>query len=292
MKNRAFKIWIFAILLTAIVLTAATFVTPTPAYAQAEQKPVIKAVAQDFKTNEFASKSNVYLYTQKGESKFYIPESYYLEQLAPVVDGSTYYQAVYCGATFFIDVKEVPTDIPVEYFDEDEALCPSVTLTVKEEAIGTFAGELKDIDSTYSILFLGYAETGDDIYVAATAEDGKVYYGFAPQTSFEHFDVPYQKKTQADRDAYLAQLENQLPAPEAGSLPAPEGSLALKIILIIGICVPAVIIMILLFIPNKNNRSYARNSRRDNGGRDYDERQRYDGYDGRGNYDYDDPRRN
>lgn len=105
--------------------------------------------------------------------------------------------------------------------------------------------------------------------------DGDALFGFAPRDSFEDFVVPYHPITQAERD----RLINSKPAPdpEKGDI-IPNTSLALRIILIIGIAVPAIIIAILLFKPSKNDRtqgkSVMRSERRKNDF-DYDSSRTY-----------------
>ncbi len=321
MKKNVLKTLLIFVLVLAVLLAACAFVilfysTMPIAFAEgAEQEDTqypfyVKAAVSDLEGNEYAGAGAIVVRGANNDTReFLIPESYFIKIVQNVGNMDQIYEVEYAGLTLYIpmDTTLVPANVT---FKEEEKFYPDVTLALAEgvdlSALEGVDSALKKLDATYTINFLGYAadpETPNLIYVKATPAEGKTQYGFIPSSAFEAFNVPYQAQTQAERDALLAWKEQETPAPPAGSLPAPEGSLALKIILIIGISLPAVIIVILLFVPSRNDESVRKSRGASSDGRDYDDpsatassyqsdRQRYDqsrsygaprdGYDGYG----------
>lgn len=211
------------------------------AYADSTQN-VLVAPVSNLEGNAYAIASTLEL--TNGDDTFLIPESYYITDISSKAVVPQYYQVKYCGMDF--------------YFKAESLQLSGVEIT-----------------ADYTIKFLGYHTTDStQIYVVAML-DGDALFGFAPRDSFEDFVVPYHPITQAERD----RLINSKPAPdpEKGDI-IPNTSLALRIILIIGIAVPAIIIAILLFKPSKNDRtqgkSVMRSERRKNDF-DYDSSRTY-----------------
>ncbi len=305
MKKNVLKTLLIFVLVLAVLLAACAFVllfysTMPIAFAEGDEQDdtqypfYVKAAVSNLEGNEFAGVGTIVVRGAHNDTReFLIPESYFIKIVQNVGNMDQIYEVEYAGLTLYIpmDTTLVPADVT---FKDDEKFYPDVTLTLAEGVdLSTLEGvdsALKKLDDTYTINFLGYAadpETPNLIYVKATSDDGKTErFGFVPKSAFEPFNIPYQAKTQAERDELLALKEQETPTPPAGSLPAPEGSLALKIILIIGISLPAVIIVILLFVPSRHDEPVRKSRGASSDGRDYDDpnaasryqsdRQRYD----------------
>lgn len=263
----------FALVLT---LTLGAGVAFADSAEDAEKASYIKALVSNLEGNEYAGVGTVAVRgADNDEREFLIPESYFVKVEKNILD--TFYEVSYAGQNFYMPINTafVPSE---ETFAQDEAFYPEVQLTLAENAdLSALEGvdsQLKKLDSTYTINFLGYAadpETPDLIYIMATPEEGKPIFGFIPRSAFEAFNVPYQKRAQTERDELLAQKEQLNPPAGPGSLPAPSGSMALKIILILGISLPAVIIVILLFVPSRRGEVVRKTRGASSDGRDYDD---------------------
>lgn len=278
MRRNFFKSVLILLVALAILGMACALVftlSANVAYAETVSKTVIKAMVSNLEGNEFAAASAVRVLEQDGTRKFFMPESYFLVVEGHVAD--SYYSVEYAGAKFYVAMNDLALVPSEENFDADEVLSPDVKLTLAEgvdvASIEGMDAQLKKMDPSYEIKFLGYGENDQEglIYIMATPAEGKSIFGFIPASAFEEFHVPYQARAQAERDELIAQKEALQPAPGPGDLPAPTGSLALKIILIIGISLPALIIVILLFVPSSRG-SYVRKTRgASSDGRDYDD---------------------
>lgn len=219
---------------------------------------VIVAPVSNLEGNATAGASSIKLIASNYE--FYIPESYYLTNLKSAV--KQYYTVT---------------------FQDGISPYPDILLTVKEGATLSTSG----VTSEHTIRFLGFAtDESGKIFIAAT-KDGNTVFGFEDKASFNEFTVAYHPIAQAERDRIL---DSKKPVEPSGGDIVPNTSLALRIVLIIGICVPAVIIAVLLFKPSKNDRSQGKSVMRRHRGKndfDYDSTRSYnpDGYDDRPRYD-------
>lgn len=260
----------------ALAVLACVLLPCTIAFASDTQE-VLYAPVSNLEGNAYAGKSSIILYNN--EDAFYIPESYYVtnirENKAP-----GYYTVEYCGIDFaylssgdlskqnvsFSEAVSPYPDVRLSVINGADLLLSSITIT-----------------NEYTINFLGYSLQDDNkIYVVAR-HDGYEVLGFALTSVFEPFTVPYHPIAESERNSILN--TKPAPEPEQGDI-VPNTSLALRIVLIIGIAVPAVIIVILLFKPSKNDRrpgsNQMRRRRRDDF--DYDSSRAYapnDGYDDR-----------
>ena len=290
-------ILLLALLFTALtILCVAQFCVSSTNIAKADSTvTVIKAPVSNLEDNAYAGKSTVSVYDSNG-NLFYIPESYYL--CSPVISigaansVAIVYEVTYCDIIkpFLLHNADFsPYELPATTqinVSEGESLSPDVRLTIKDDAEIELDSAL--VTNDFTIKLLGYSEDESEVYVSATY-NGISKYGFIPTDSLEPFTVPYQQRAQAERDALLAAKDK--PIVSDGSLAAPNTSVALRIVLIIGIAVPSIIIVLLLFKPSKDEKRYAKSAvRRDRNDRiDYDEPR-----DSRRNsnyrYDYDDDR--
>ncbi len=215
------------------------------AYADSTQE-VLVAPVSNLEGNAYAVASALEL--TNGDDTFLIPESYYISEISPKAAVLQYYQVKYCGMNFYFKAESRPQTSTVT-FSDGVSLSPDVRLTLTAESLSLSGIE---ITSDYTIKFLGYHPTdATQIYVVAMF-DGSTYCGFASRDSFEEFTVPYHPIAQAERDRLIA--SKPAPDPDKGDI-IPNTSLALRIVLIIGIAVPAIIIAILLFKPSKNDHS-------------------------------------
>lgn len=265
MKNINIKFAITLICL-AVVLFLATWVifscTPT-AYADSEVEVVLAPVS-NLKDNATAGVSTLKL-NHKGTSEdIYIPESYYIKDIRKIEFLADFYSVSYCDTEFYYMGTDLKTT--TVSFADGVNPSPDVRLTLKDDVTATIEGAL--VTNDYTIKLIGYNQSGTQVYVRATINDNS-YYGFVPVDSFKPFTVPYHPIAQAERDELIADIPE--PVIPGGDI-VPNTSLALRIILIIGIAVPAVIIALLLFKPTKSTKRMLNNKRKDE-------------------YDYDDPRR-
>ncbi len=265
-------LFVTAIILASVALSlcvlACILLPYSIAYADSTQNVLIAPVS-NLEGNAYAVASTLKL--THGDDTFVIPESYYVCNVSEKTVVPQYYQVTYCGFDFYYNAQERPTTTSVTFADGVSPY-PDVRLTIKD---GSLTLSDAQITSEHTVKFLGYHPTDStQIYVVATL-DGESVFGFAAIDSFESFVVPYHPIAQAERE----QIINAKPAPDTdkGDI-IPNTSLALRIILIIGIAVPAVVIAILLFKPSKHaqGKSVMRNERR-KGDFDYDSARAYNG---------------
>ncbi len=302
MKNFGLRIALILIALVIVCFIATTAVfNCSIAFADDSVPPqytkAILADCSDLINNEFATKSNLKISVFGKNEEFYIPESYYI--LNPEsINNSNFYFVEYMGIKFGYQ-SDAPIIEDVTFGSVDDAY-PDVRLTLDgDDQVIIIDGT--QLNENHTIKLMGYNEDSTKLYVSATL-DGNTVYGFIDATSVNSFNVPYHPLAQQERDRLLAELNK--PTPDDGDI-TPTTSLALRIVLIVGIAVPAIIIAILLFKPTKNARrvvdrrryqddiDYDEPRRRDRDDRrDYDDRDRYrderrdDRYDAR----YDDRR--
>lgn len=278
MKKTAAEILLIIIVCALLALISAVLFTPADIALADTTVEVVKAPVSNLEGNATAGKSTIKIYD--GSTPFYIPESYFIfikEKVGP----TEYYYVEYANQSFYIHEEDIIATTQISNTETD--LYPDVRLTLKSDVVVTLGSTT--ITNDYTIKLLGYNEDATQIYVIATLNNSPVS-GFISIDSFEAFSVPYQKKTQAERDALLAAKEEPL-FPIGGNL-TPNTSVALRIIIIIGIAVPTVLIVLLLFKPSKNEKRYAKNSVKSSRGRDdldYDDSRSYRRRDER---DYDD----
>lgn len=266
----------------ALTVLAGVLLPCTIAYA-ASEKDVVLATVSNLEGNEYPLASTIALYNES--EGFYIPESYYVTDVVQrQAINYIYYTVQYCGQEFLCQDGTLPAASKVA-FDDGVSPYPDVTLTIASESI-----DLKGtaVTNDYTIKFLGYHLTDStQIYVMATY-NGEKKFGFVSKDAFSAFVVPYHPVAQAERNRIL---ENKKPVEPKGGDIVPNTSLALRIVLIIGIAVPAVIIVILLFKPSKHDVSDGKNQLRRSRRKDefdYDSSRSYSPdrpYDDRNDYD-------
>lgn len=239
------------------------------ANAANQTRSVIKATVSNLIDNEYAQKST--LKVMKDNDTFYIPESYYVE-IGEKLGLLNYYNAKYAGIDVFYLSETETLENQDSIFDENEHLYPELRLYLVEGATVKVKG--RQLVSDDIIKFLGFNEDDAEIYCSVSTSENETFYGFIPRTSLNTFNVPYQERTQKERELILA--EQNKPDDNEGNISdgtlTPNTSLALRIVLIIGICIPAALIMVLLFKPSKDD-GVKRNRRKNiaDNGVDYDD---------------------
>lgn len=274
MKNTLFIISVAVLSLLLACCVLGILLLPIKiVYAESTQE-VVYAPVSDLENNEYAGASTIKLIHSNGT--IFIPESYYVSNISePIIideNGTLMYSVSYMGETFYIK-SEVEIQTTTVTFADGVSPSPNVLLVPKEGAAITCKDSLNALTTEHTIRFLGYhTEDSTKIFIVAT-KDGTSLFGFANRDDFENFVVPYHPIAQAERDELLA--SKHTPDPDNGDI-IPNTSLTLRIILIIGICVPAVIIAFLLFKPSKAERTQGKNTLHKNRTRD--------------DFDYDSPR--
>lgn len=279
---------VLILILTAFVITAA-FVFTADAFTsvaaaesdkasdnsgnvQNDESAETEYILAPSASNDYAGNSRIPIHDyMSGKFLFYIPQSYY----AKIVNENA---ALKIYIVEYADLTSIyiPSDslngatIVSPSFENDISPYPATRLNV----IQTFSLNSAEITADYTVKFLGYTENG--YYVSATYGDD-TYYGEASADNFESILIPLHK---IERDYRESLIDNN--GGDAAD-PAKNTSATLRVILIIGIIIPAVLIVILLFKPGKDRTEYdkhvmKKSNRRDD--YDYDRDRRYSrGYD-------------
>lgn len=182
-----------------------------------------------------------------------------------------YYQVDYMGIEDCMITKE---DVPTESVKAYEGVtasnfAPNVLLITNQSV--TVDGVAVNTSDGWTVKLMGYID--DNLYVKAVKDDVSRL-GAVPKTSFNSFNVSYHAIAQAER----AGLLNQTPNDEPGTVSGGGTSNILRIILIIGIIIPALIIVLLLFKPNRETAGYDKRAMKkqpDSRKVDYDRDRRY-----------------
>ena len=269
---------------TAISFAALGFAPINVADARDHSGNFVMAPVSNLTGNEYAGTSSLKLIS--GSDIFYIPESYYVKWMSDSPALLDYYEVEYADRIFYVQVGEnenKPITQNVD-FEGDNSPYPDIRLNLLEGTTAVMGGN--EIDATYTVKLLGFGEDPTRLFVSAT-KDQRTVLGFVEKSHFQEFVLPYHPITQAQRDAILAKPE---PNPGNGDI-VPNTSKALRIILIIGITIPGVIIVFLLFKPSKDDRDkkVMRSKKRKRDDFDYDDPRRYRAYD-RDDRRYDDRR--
>ncbi len=129
--------------------------------------------------------------------------------------------------------------------------CPDVTLTLKDGV--PFKSGVIEYTSDYTFKYLGESENGK-ICVLCEKDVTKKQVVETDKSNFNAYAVPLHQVTQAAKDKLSSGEKSQMPD---GSLkPKTETNKTLRGLLIAGIVVPAVIIIIFIFIPRKKKQTY------------------------------------
>ena len=209
---------------------------------------------------------------------FYLPYTYYLE----VTDedlGNVIYKVKYLDLDELyvnidnLTIKDENGSVIEKWEPKDrtfsDANAPYPQLSQRKLELATTVTSVNinniDCDSSYTFKFIG-SDNNNSFYVQAE-KDATIIYGKAPKTSFKEFNLT----TNIDAvEVYVPPIEPILP----------PTSNALRIIIIIGIAVPAVVIMLIIFLPRKKEapqQDFMKSKKHDD--IDYDRDRRQDNYD-------------
>ncbi len=272
MKYKCAKFSICLLVAVFAFSLALTLILPsTQNVAYATSQEAVLAPVADLASNAYAGASSILI--ARGDDKFLIPESYYL--LNAEVAFGNYYKVSYADEEFYVEAHYVTPNLTQVDFAEGVSSSPSTLLTLKDDQSPIVGGVT--IDNTYTIRLLGYSQDGASVYVKAQKEAVKLL-GMVPIESFNSFLLAYHPIAQAERQAILDAIEK---TPASGDM-TPNTSLAVRIVLIIGITIPAVLIVLLLFKPNKDGyeKKIVSRKRKREDDYDYDRARTYqrDGY--------------
>lgn len=241
--------------------------------AQAQESDVIFAYVApaDLENNPYAGQSNVAVIDDDtGDVLFYLIESYYYPATAETWKGETYFKLAFEGLNASIDTENLVV-APKTYDGVTlENALPS-NLLLKEGV--TFTIGSHTVDSTWTVKLMGMNE--DDFFVQASFGEDTIF-GLVEKTNFTTEEIAYHQIDEAIRQGLI----NKTPDEEVAESGDASKSTLLRIILIVGIAVPAVIIAIMLFKPGRNSAKtnydrHAMRSRRDDDV-DYDRDRSYD----------------
>ena len=285
----------FVMLFAALALTACGFASEKDGAALAAGDSgyvYIRIAPSDdaLKNSSAASPSAVRATNRLPEESvtIFLTEGYFYKARLFVKDNDTFYMLDDSfGFGFYIDTAlpedAVYTTLP-EGTSASDAL-PDVPLTLAAGKSVELSNGIKvdSDDKDYTFRFLCWTEEGTDgergIFFFADGPTGITPFGTAEADTFLPFTVPWHPLDEARRQALIA------PTPSddgvTDDLTGGEPSDALRIILIIGIAVPALIIVFLLFKPSSDRRRPDERRRTvrgsdTRGGIDYDRERSYE----------------
>lgn len=282
----------FAIIITAVLLIACGTLLVPDAVALADDTIVvgdfIYAPPSNLRDNAtaVASAIPVYASNKPDDVAFYLSESYYAK-VTSVNDKRSKSYTVTIGdeggfIIYFDDAIKATSSLDLV----SEAL-PDVRLTVRSDVENVFVTTATETINLKNGTFVYFGENENQVYVKASYNDFSDFV-LIDKTNFNDYTIPYHSIAEAERAALI-----QTPTDNGGEIGSNDGartSKTLRIILIIGIVIPAALIAFLLFKPSRGNDNYDKHAmkKKDSIQSDYDRDRRYSGR----NYDRDDePRR-
>lgn len=281
------KISALIVVLTIALTLTLGVISYSSDVAYAEDNSLYAYVApSNLASSEYAEQSAVPVYPMSGgkTALFYLIESYYY----PVVETNFTSEIMMldlAGLNAYVEVADLSTaPSRNSAITEDTALPKTINTDGNVQVNGTVVNSAEG----WTVKPIGML--GDSFFVQAM-KDSATEYGLVAKSSFTQTEIAYHPVAQAERDALVTPTPDETPEEEVTS--SGKSSVALRIVLIIGIAIPAVIIAILLFKPNRNEKGYddkREMRKRERDGVDYDRDREYrerEDYDRRrGDYDY------
>ena len=227
----------------------------------------------DLEKNEYAGATSVAVIGEDGSPLFYLIEGYYYPVITQSIGGKNYYFLRVEGVSnnAYVDTTVAPIALPSGATKENTL--PG-NLLLKENVTISLDGTTVDTRQGWTVKLIGVKD--NDFFVQASKDD-TVICGIVSKDNFTLSNVVHHPVSQAKREGLLTETpENEL----IGSAPTTDKSVLLRIILIIGIAVPAIIIAIMIFKPGRasaktNYDRHAMRTRREEE-MDYDRDRRYD----------------
>ena len=282
MSMKKFLVPALALVMFALTLTACGFAPASEgtAYAAGHDLYICISPSDDVLAgSETATASDVPALFSGSGTAFRLVESYYYPVSVIRSAGSE----IYAMGGLYIRPDDLPANAVVTPLPEDataENALPSLSLKTGETVMLFNYLTVNADDDTYTLRYLGRSEEDPD-NIVFLAEYGvqQSACGEAAADKFEPFSADWHPVAQARRAELLAP-EDPEPDIADGDLTGGEPSDALRVILIIGIAVPALIIVLLIFKPVSGDKGYnARKTVRrqsDRGGIDYDRERSYE----------------
>lgn len=248
------------ILLTLIFAVSLFAVSNDGVAYAAEKKYLFIPYTGDLKTLS-SSQSSGYFFNVIGQSfKINLPSTYYVEIIE---EESARYKCLYHGIQGYVDKHE---NLQVQSMASAITEYPTLTLKTKNSTIEI--DYISYTSSDYDFYYLGgVKDSSTDIVVLMQPKSGGTQELKSISVGeFESFTVPLHPITEkAKQDAIGSDGPDGTLNPE-GTVSNP----ALRALLIAGIVVPALILVIMIFIPRKKKDNYDRFVQR-RGGSPYDE---------------------
>lgn len=248
------------ILLTLIFAVSLFAVSNDGVAYAAEKKYLFIPYTGDLKTLS-SSQSSGYFFNVIGQSfKINLPSTYYVEIIE---EKSARYKCLYHGIQGYVDKHE---NLQVQSMASAITEYPTLTLKTKNSTIEI--DYISYTSSDYDFYYLGgVKDSSTDIVVLMQLKSGGTQELKSISVGeFESFTVPLHPITEkAKQDA--------IGSGGADGTLNPEGTVsnpALRALLIAGIVIPALILVIMIFIPRKKKDNYDRFVQR-RGGSPYDE---------------------
>ena len=199
--------------------------------------------------NKIAVSSTIEFSNTDGTGLFYIPESYYIKFLG---DNSDSISVSYMGLegtikkNLGLDKKSI-TAISKKTITESNAY-PNIQLTTSEENISYT--NMNDVETsvaanTVKVYFMGEAKDGTNIYIKFVTDDS-TFYGYTNKSIFGSYTLSANQEV-------IDAIDKANTSPIAKSTNT-NNSKALRVVLIIGLIIPAVVIALLIFIPKKSEQ--------------------------------------
>ena len=259
-------------ILLIVLLTVSVFAVSdsTVAYA-AEKQYIFIPYTGDLKSLSSSQNSGFYLNLIGYDYAINLPSTYYLEILA---EENSRYKCQYHGLQGYIDKHE---DLTVKTMSEAITEYPTFTLAPSDTTVDVNYVSYKSADHNFYYLGAQKDSTSNIIVLIQRNSDGTQELKSINMGEFKSFTVPLHPITEkAKQDA--------IGSGGADGTLDPEGTVsnpALRALLIAGIVIPALILVIMIFIPRKKKDNYDRFVQR-RGGSPYDEpKQPYMSGDGR-----------
>ena len=227
----------------------------------------------DLEKNEYAGATSVAVIGEDGSPLFYLIEGYYYPVKTQPIGDKKFYLLRIDGVSenAYIETTIEPISLPSGATKENSL--PG-NLLLKENVTISLDGQTVDTRQGWTVKLIGIKD--NDFFVQASKDD-TVICGLVAKDNFTMSNVAHHPVFQAKREGLL----NATPEDEITSLtPNTDKSVILRIILIIGIAVPAIIIAIMIFKPGRasaktNYDRHAMRTRREEE-MDYDRERRYD----------------
>lgn len=248
------------ILLTLIFAVSLFAVSNDGVAYAAEKKYLFIPYTGDLKTLS-SSQPSGYFFNVIGQSfKINLPSTYYVEIIE---EKSARYKCLYHGIQGYVDKHE---NLQVQSMASAITEYPTLTLKTKNSTIEI--DYISYTSSDYDFYYLGgVKDSSTDIVVLMQPKSGGTQELKSISVGeFESFTVPLHPITEQEKNAAIG-------SGGADGTLNPEGTVsnpALRALLIAGIVIPALILVIMIFIPRKKKDNYDRFVQR-RGGSPYDE---------------------